>query len=392
MTDGALSRVGIAGSGKMGADLFLYLMDHDFSLSWLCLDETEAQKATAAFRSRLERKTAFGEIGEEARRRVEGSTVIGCKPECLAGCDLVIEAIPEDRDLKAGLFLALDAAVGKECVLTSNSSSILPSRICPPGRGERFAGLHFFYPVRLKAVVELIAPSACGAAAVGLIKDFVTRIGKIPLVLSEEGGFILNRVFLDFQAQAYRILEEGRLDIEEIDGLVRESLFPVGVFEFLDAVGIDVILNAVREYTRDDPVRRAFCRPWLRRMEGMVATGSLGMKSGKGFYLYVGKRRKGVAVHVLPPWGERISTAPGYDDECREKLTALYLNAVLGAVEKGYAPAAELDFAVRDYIGPQKGPLSLAQEMGREKLHTRLLCLLADTGEEVFRPAFIIAA
>ena len=138
-------------------------------------------------------------------------TKITAAPADLKDCDLIIEAITENREAKRTLFESLDALVNPSCIFTTNSSSIVPSLLFPSeNRKAKVAGLHFFYPVAMKNTVELITDPYTSQEIIGIAcPDFLQQINKIPFLQDESNAFVLNRILLDFQAGAFHILQEG---------------------------------------------------------------------------------------------------------------------------------------------------------------------------------------
>jgi len=245
-------KVGIVGNGRMGEDIFYHLTDFDFSLVWVFRNQEYRDKAAEKFSKRLKRLHKAGALDDRGFAYRNDNTRMTIPQEDLADCDLIIETIVEDAETKAGLFRNLDAGVQKDCIFVSNSSSIKPSKLWPDSeRRAQFAGFHFFFPVRFYKSVEIITTERCSAATVNALKNFAERIGKVALVLPEQGAFILNKAFIYAQAQAFHTRKENLLSYREIDDLIKKHLFAMGTFEFMDHVGLDVILAASRQYLED---------------------------------------------------------------------------------------------------------------------------------------------
>ena len=152
-----LKNIGVIGEGKMGTNLLYYLLDMDFNLTWVCSQDADLEKLRSTFNKRLNRGLEAGIYDMERVQSIRKRLTISNTLNDTANCELIIEAINEELQAKQNLFKILDAIVSHECILTSNSSSINPSLLIPSeNRKEKFAGLHFFYPVALKNIVEVI--------------------------------------------------------------------------------------------------------------------------------------------------------------------------------------------------------------------------------------------
>lgn len=276
--------IGIIGEGKMGSNIFYYLLDFDYRLVWICHPETDPESIRKSFQKKMKRKLEAG-ILTEGQFRLRHSTVnITRELEAVSACDLIIEAIPEVIEQKLELFSLLDKILPQEGILTSNSSSINPSRLIPSEQRKRsFAGLHFFYPVNLKNIVEIIFPETSSEETRKKIIHFLEHIHRKFLVLDELHSFILNRIFLDFQNEAFQLVKAGHITVRQLDELVRNHFFPFGVFDFMDSVGLDTMLSAINNYTFNYP-HRDYYLPLIHELEEKIRTRHLGQKSGQGFY------------------------------------------------------------------------------------------------------------
>jgi 3-hydroxyacyl-CoA dehydrogenase len=349
-----IEKVAVIGEGKMGSSIFHFLIGFDLRLTWLCSSEEEKEKALALFTRKIKRLWKSGAISEAEYDLKNEETKVTVSPADLKGCDLVIEAITEDLDAKRKLFESLDTFVPSSCIFTSNSSSIVPSLLIPSERRKsRVAGLHFFFPVAMKNTVELITSRFTSQETWETLHDFLLGIHKNPFLQEESHAFILNRILLDFQACAFRIVEENEWSYAGLDELIRTSFFPIGVFEFFDHVGIDVMLASIRSYTANSG-DKAFYAAMTNALEAMVNRNQLGIKTGYGFYDY---SLKTVAHNSGNQDGKKqISSS----QEIKERLWKYYMRSVDSVLDSGLCSREELAVYLKDYLGTDNDPFVMA--------------------------------
>jgi 3-hydroxybutyryl-CoA dehydrogenase len=243
------------------------------------------ERAEAAIDASLERAAERGKLGSasarEVRERIELTTDLGA----LAGADLVVEAVPEDERLKLEVMQAIDDVVGPETIVASNTSSIpiaeLAQAVHEPGR---VLGLHFFSPVPVMRLVEVVVALDTTEDTVATAKAFAERIGKSPIETKDRSGFIVNMLLVPYLMAAVRMYEEGFASREDIDTGMRLGCgHPMGPLTLCDFIGLDV-LYAVCDSLYEEFKRDEYAPPPL--MKRMVASGRLGRKSGRGFYDY----------------------------------------------------------------------------------------------------------
>ncbi len=325
----------------MGTGIFQYLLDFDLRLVWVCSEGADTAKLAHHLKRRLNRSLEAGIIGQESYDVRMASLITG-DPAALRDCDLIIEAIPEDAGQKQALFNRLDRMVDPECLFASNSSSLRPSMISPAGpRAGRFAGVHFFYPVAMKDIVEVTGSPATLPSTIESIGTLLDSLGRRYIVLDETNSFLLNRIFLDIQTEAWHIVAQGQCTVPAIDRIVGERLFPHGVFDFCDSVGLDTMLASVRNYVQDYP-HRSWYAGFMESMATLVANGKLGRKSGEGFYRYPGN-------------GEE-APLPGNADEIATHFHQSYVSASKRFTAQARLPIDDANHAIREYFGLEKGP------------------------------------
>jgi 3-hydroxyacyl-CoA dehydrogenase len=209
----------------------------------------------------------------------------------LADADLVVEAIVEDLDVKKKLFQELGAICKKDAILASNTSSFpIAEMAAASGRPDRFVGLHFFNPVQLMKLVEVIRTDKTNEDVLAQARAFGEACGKTPITCKDTPGFVVNRLLVPYMAEAMKLAERGDASIPDIDVAMKLGCgFPMGPFELTDYVGLDTTLSILQGWVKRYPNEAAFRIPAL--LEQKVKEGKLGRKTGQGFYTWQGDKR-----------------------------------------------------------------------------------------------------
>ncbi|MCK9617796.1 MAG: 3-hydroxyacyl-CoA dehydrogenase family protein [Lentimicrobiaceae bacterium] len=336
--------IGICGCGKMGTNIFQYLSGFNFTLIWLCKTETAAQNQQNLFLKRLQRQLRNGLLSEIDFTRQIKDSFFTHLPANLSNCDLVIETITENVETKQELFHRLDTICPAKCILTSNSSSILPSRLFPSAeRTANFAGLHFFYPVALKNITELIITPHTSESAIGFLKQFLVEINRFHLLQNEQNAFLLNRILLDVQNEACKILIEEKISPAVIDSITKETLFPMGLFAFFDNVGIDVMLFSVKNYSKEFYGGESTYLPLISCLHEKFVQGYLGIKTQHGFFDY-SNAQPGESTGSL-------YVSPRKRKAFAARLINTWRTSVRNALDKENITKKDLQFALAEYFG-----------------------------------------
>ena len=283
-----IKRVGIVGSGIMGAGIAECAARTGHEVVVRSRKQETAGAMVAALEKSLARQVERGKLSEGERAetisRVRATSHIGE----LAGCDLVIESVVEDLDVKKALFNELDSVCDDHTILVTNTSTLPVVELAvQTGRPEKVCGVHFFNPAPLMALVEIVRPLTASDETIAEVRFFAEACGKKPVVVKDQAGFIVNALLFPYLNNAVRLLESGVASAGDIDEAMKGGCnFPMGPLALLDLVGLDTSLSIIDAlYTEfRDPNYAAV--PLLRRM---VAAGRLGRKSGRGFYDYAKK-------------------------------------------------------------------------------------------------------
>ena len=284
-----IKKVGILGCGLMGSGIAQVCATAGFETTVLEVEQKYLDKGFAGIEKSLgkfaERGPEKGGITPQQKTetlaRLKGST----NKADLADCDIVIEAIIENVEEKKKMYASIDSIVKKEAIFASNTSSISVTELLTTvKRPERFIGLHFFNPVPLMKLVEVVKTIATSPEVYEAAYLFAQRLGKVPVRTSDKTGFIVNRLLVPYLLDAIRAHEEGVGSIEDIDSAMKLGCgYPMGPFTLLDFVGLDTTYYITHVMYDEFKERRFASPPLLKRM---VMAGWYGRKSGRGFYDY----------------------------------------------------------------------------------------------------------
>jgi 3-hydroxybutyryl-CoA dehydrogenase len=281
----SIETVGVLGCGLMGSGIAQVCAAAGYTTIVREVDETFLNKGIGRIRKFLEDGVAKGKVTAETRDttlgHLSGTTAIAG----LKDCDLVIEAIVENLEQKRQTYAALEQVVNEHTIFLSNTSSLCITELAAATkRPDRFGGLHFFNPVPLMKVVEVIRALTTSDETYQTVVAFAQSLGKEPITAPDRPGFIVNRLLVPYLLDAIRAYENGLGTLEDIDKGMRLGCgYPMGPFTLLDFVGLDTtyyIANIMFEEFREP----AYAPPPL--LKRMVLAGRLGRKSGRGFYTY----------------------------------------------------------------------------------------------------------
>ncbi len=280
-----IKKVGVVGCGLMGSGIIQVCARSGYQVVVSEVNDELLNKGLASINSFLTRSVKKSRISQEEKEatlaHIKGTT----NTKDFGDCDLVIEAVIENLDLKKKIFAELDKICPKHAILATNTSCLsIIDMATATARPGKVLGMHFFNPVPLMKLLEIVKTIATSDETLEIAKEFGKSIGKTTIIAPDTPGFIVNRLLLPFMLSACRMLEAGLATKEDIDTGVRLGLgHPMGPLALADLIGIDTslfIANAIYEELKDP----LYTPPII--LKKMVATGWLGRKTGKGFYEY----------------------------------------------------------------------------------------------------------
>lgn len=294
-----IQKVGVVGCGLMGHGIVQVAAQGGFQVTAVeteqkfldgglaRIDKSLAKLAEKSVKDGKATAEAAQAKASEVRGRIKGSI----DRKALADCDLVIEAIVENLDTKKQLFAELGSICKASTIFASNTSSFPISEMASAsGRARRFVGLHFFNPVQLMRLVEVVRTAQTDEDVFAQARAFGEACGKTAVSCKDTPGFVVNRLLVPYMAEAMKMLERGDASAVDIDNAMKLGCgFPMGPIELTDYVGLDTTLSIVEGWTARFPNEPAFKVPTLLR--DLVAQGKLGRKTGQGFYKWEGDKR-----------------------------------------------------------------------------------------------------
>lgn len=376
-----IARVAVIGAGTMGASITVALLASSYEVLLKDLDESALEKGLARIDRMLQSLVKRGLPDNEADKCRELISRVTDYKE-LAGADLVIEAVPEELDVKTDVLRQLEVFCKPDVILASSTSSLsitqMASRL---ERRERVAGMHFFNPAHAVKLVEVIRGLDTSAKTVRTLIEFGRSLNKLSIEVHECASFLVNRLLNRYMSEALWCLEETTASFEDIEKAACDLTMPIGPLTLRDMSGADIGLAAANfnyleygERFKPSPV-----------LEEMVHRNWLGQKSGRGFYIYEPETKRRLGVNEELRELILAKASPFVAKFQPERLFLPMINEAFFALQEGICKIEDLDPALVAGTGMKKGPLAMAEEMGLSRCLAELESLCKAYGER-FRP------
>jgi 3-hydroxybutyryl-CoA dehydrogenase len=370
------SVVGVIGSGAMGAGIAQVAATAGHSVLVYDNNAKSLEKAQANLKSSLAKLVEKQKISAEQSQSISKNINFVSDLNAFAKCNLVIEAIIENLEIKQKVFSDLEKTVAADCVLATNTSSLSITSIASAcSKPERVLGMHFFNPATIMPLVEIIPGIATQTNLASEVKKLIDSWGKVTVIAKDTPGFIVNRVARPFYSEALRIYEEGIADMPTIDWAMKEfGGFKMGPFELMDLIGHDV------NYVVTETVWKQFYfdprfKPALSQKR-LLEAGFLGKKSGKGFYNYA----EGA---VMPePKKDEALRVPVFN-----RILAMLINEAVDTLYYQIASKEDIDLAMTKGVNYPKGLLKWMDEIGPRNVLKTLQDLYDLYQEDRYRPS-----
>lgn len=385
-----VSAMALVGAGVMGAGIAELAARQGITVRMREIKAEALQKGLLTIRGVIaergrRKRTAVREVDAQMARVLPTLELTG-----MAHADFALEAVVEDLDVKRRVFAELEVRIPPGALLASNTSSLsidsLASGLLHP---ERFVGFHFFNPVHRMPLVEVVRGERTSDTALVTAVTLARRLGKTPVVVKDSPGFVVNRVLMPYLREALYMLEEGYA-VADLDAAMRRFGMPMGPFEVVDEVGLDVAVKVAGVLTAAFPERM---QP-SPALEQLIAAGRLGRKNGRGFYRHRGRKRT-VDPNVRGVLGVRQNRRPQAVDTLTERMVLAMVNEAARCVEEGIVAGSEqVDLAMIFGAGfpPHRGGvLRHADTMGLAHVADRLTAYHAEKGAR-FEPCALLVA
>jgi len=374
-----LIKIGVIGSGAMGSGIAQVAAMAGHEVHVYDANPVAAQSAANNLKVSIQKLVEKGKCSPEKSEAVLNNIFFQSSIDKLNSCELIIEAIVENIEIKKEVFAALESIVSDTCILASNTSSLSIASIASAcNKPERFIGIHFFNPANIMPLVEIIPALQTESNVTEKSIELIKSWGKTVVICKDTPGFIVNRVARSFYGEAIRMYEEGIADCATIDWAMKEvGGFKMGPFELMDFIGHDVnykVTETVWEQLFFDPR----FKPSLTQKR-LYEAKRFGRKSNIGFYDY----REG-AVNAEPTKDEELG------NYIFKRIISMLINEAVDTLYLNIASKEDIDLAMTKGVNYPKGLLAWADELGLGSVLDELESLMATYEEDRYRPSVLL--
>jgi 3-hydroxybutyryl-CoA dehydrogenase len=373
------SKIGIVGSGAMGSGIAQVAATAGNTVVVYDNNQEALTRASNNLKSSLAKLVEKQKITQEQSEAIVSKINFVDDMHKFSDCNLIIEAIVENLEVKKKVFASLESIVDEQCVLASNTSSLSITSIAAACKfPERVIGIHFFNPATLMPLVEIIPGIATETSLAEICKSLILQWKKVPVICKDTPGFIVNRIARPYYGEAMRICEEGIADMATIDWAMKTvGGFKMGPFELTDLIGHDVNYVVTETVWKEFYFDQRFKPSLLQKR--LVEAGFLGRKTGRGFYNY-----KEGAEQPKPI--ENTETAKLIFN----RIISMLINEAYDALHLQVASAEDIDLAMTKGVNYPKGLIAWSQEIGLNNVLTTLQNLYDTYQEDRYRPNVLL--
>jgi len=372
-----IRNITVIGAGDMGRGIAEVALISGFKVFLQDVEQGFVDRGVSRIYRSLDKLVEKGKVPEKRYQEIKDSLLMPVVniEAAVKETDLVIEAIPEDLELKKATFARIDKAAPDHAILASNTSTMKISEIAAAtGRPDRVAGLHYFNPAVLMRLVEVVRGDATSQETIDACKVFVKKNSKVPVVVRKDiPGFIVNRVQAPSNILLQSALDTNLVRPEEVDAMLRKSGMPMGPYEIMDFTGLDVAVGGCNYFSKHVHPDYAPGKTLVAK----VKAGELGKKSGRGLYDWSGGRPE-------------IDLEKTTDKLHPMDIAAVNINEATRLIEMEVCSAQDIDTAITSGTGSAKGPMAMARSMDPEELSGRLDRMADLFNKEIFRPTDMI--
>tara|TARA_R110002049_G_scaffold2750_2_gene21339 strand:+ start:23832 stop:25916 length:2085 start_codon:yes stop_codon:yes gene_type:complete len=394
MHDDPIRKIGVIGGGAMGAGIAQLSALRGFDVAIKEIDERSAMMAKERIDGLIDELSARKRFSAQQRDEIRGRIFVSTDQSRFADADLIIEAVVEREDVKCAVFTEMDHTVKDGAILATNTSSLSVDRMAEVvKRPAEMAGLHFFNPVHRMELVEVVRGRKTSDATVAKLVSLVRALGKTPVVTSDSPGFLVNRVLFPYLGEAVVMIREG-YDVSIIDRELKKFGMPMGPCELLDQVGLDVALHVAKSLAKT----LVDVEPVVQQLTKMVDDGRLGVKSGEGFYHYIGGKRTEPSIV-----SDSTSAVCNFEDFVTDGLTNIQRRLVYPMLSEAircyeervveHPWAIDLAMVLGTGFAPhQGGPLHMVDAIGHPRVLQNLCRLRSICGNRFAPPKSLFAS
>lgn len=370
----------VVGVGRMGKSIIDFLIGKDANVIAITRTEEQSDRLNKKWHKSILSKKKYGVLSLEESENLLGQFHAYSDISKVSNADIIIETVNEDLDVKRNVISQISKYLKDDSIVVSNSSSIFPLELVEgtPANTARFLGLHFFFPVSISNIVEVITHDYLDKDVRERIDKIIEKFALIKLEQNCGNAFLLNMLSMAVGGEAFRGAE--KFGFKETNELSKSEIFPLGVFSLFDHVGLSVILEATSRYSDHDPLEnRESYKNLLGFMEIMVAESS----NERKFSDIKNPCELSGWVNEMPPLSDD-------QEEFKERLNYLHINTCLIAVEKNLIGGDVIDKAIISIMGSDKGPLQMADEIGRGKIREALDQYYRESNASYYYPSALL--